>query len=373
VEEMKIESALPDRVKKNILYIHIGTHKTGSTAIQNIISRNVKIDAKYIQPGDEFLSICEDTENNAINLTKSKEFKSFLLNELSRKYSKYIISEEEFSGNIFTCYKDSKNIAKRLKLATKDIFPSVKIIVYIRNQAEWIQSMYTQEIHQGGSLFFKDFLGKIEDDVIDWQHVIGSYESEFGKENIIVKRYDKSLFLKKNSFLKDFFETIQLDYSELIMSKKTYNVNSGYSRNALEFARAVNHGLSSIERQYLRHELQKIDSKKPFENYSFFSKYERNDFVLRHEESNNKILKKYFSDEDFLFSNTKITHKDLITTPTSQQDMLLLLTKMHLNHNSDKLYFIKIVGIVESKLKYFVKKLPYLELKIRRALLKYLH
>ena len=70
----------------------------------------------------------------------------------------------------------------------------------------------------------------------------------------------------------DFFETIQLDYNETVVFERILNLISGYNKNVLEFIRAFDHELGSIEGQYLRRELHKIESGKLFENYYFFQK-----------------------------------------------------------------------------------------------------
>jgi len=352
------------------LYIHVGTHKTGSTAIQHILSRYNTHGVKYIYPNDEFSRICDESELDSLNVDKSTGMKSYLSKEVVRRHSKYVISEEEFSGNIFLCYKDAINIARRLKLATESIFPSVKIIIYIRDQKDWVQSIYTQEIHQGESYSFQDFLRVFDSTTIDWRHVIDSYVSVFGKDNVIIKRYDRMLLSERGGLIKDFFNSIGLDYSKLPLTKKSYNANSGYNRTALEFARRMNGGLSAIEKQFLRHELQRVASKKPFETYSFFSTGDCSDFLSLHKEANNSVMREYFSDDQVLFPSSGID-KDKEIDEISSQDMLLLLTKMHLSQNANRLYFVKFISIVESKLKIIFRKIPYLELKIKNVLFKY--
>ena len=78
-----------------------------------------------------------DVENvkRHINKEKSRLKKS--------NQNKVLISREIMSGDCFRLYPDYREIHKRLGL----VFPDAKIIIFLRNQFDWIQSLYRETVH----------------------------------------------------------------------------------------------------------------------------------------------------------------------------------------------------------------------------------
>ena len=62
---------------------------------------------------------------------------------------RFVTSWEGFSGNPRLAYQNANAVASMLRESTKSL--DVRIIVYLRRQDEFVESMYTQTIHEGGS------------------------------------------------------------------------------------------------------------------------------------------------------------------------------------------------------------------------------
>ena len=121
---------------------------------------------------------------------------------------------------------------------------------------------------------------------LNWLH--------FGKENILVRKYDRDSLPKKSSLLEDFSNTIGLDENCLTKNKVTLTPNRGYSRDSLEIAKLCNPHLNNEERRFLRRMLQKTSSKNPFEGYSFWDQTGREQFLSQYTESNHLVAENYF-------------------------------------------------------------------------------
>ena len=69
---------------------------------------------------------------------------------------RFAMSSEGFFGNLFKDYYNSEWISEFLSKVSAGF--DVRIIVYLRRQDFFIESLYTQMIHQGESYSFLDFV-----------------------------------------------------------------------------------------------------------------------------------------------------------------------------------------------------------------------
>lgn len=133
------------------LYLHIGNHKTGSTAIQSLLENNTetlnRTDFIYPQTGrlkgahhGIVRHLKKETEKHFDDFvgkkTERKDFELLLKNlqEECAEYCNIIISSEEF----FNCNSlDSIRVHEFISL-----FENVTVIVYLRNQIDHIESSY---------------------------------------------------------------------------------------------------------------------------------------------------------------------------------------------------------------------------------------
>jgi len=129
---------------KRSLYIHIGTHKTGSTAIQSFLTLNKNIMQEFgvLYPNkseNHYLITKELREKEKPFLDKETQLYKIFSEIREKKSNKYIISSEGF------CESD-KILIPRLKDALKffAIDFETKIIVYLRPQVSWFESSYQQ-------------------------------------------------------------------------------------------------------------------------------------------------------------------------------------------------------------------------------------
>ena len=282
------------------LYIHIGTHKTGSTSIQSALAESLQHlkgkDCIYLQLPFELSSklMKADKLDPSLVLRFREQLKLTLGQKgRVREQCKYVLSFEGFSGDPDKGFLNANVVSEMLREATGNFH--VKIIVYLRRQDDFLESMYTQRIHEGESFSFADYLGGFNHpNALSYKFLVDSYAVCFGKENIIVRGYEMAC--QSAGLVKDFYDAIGID--ALPYEKLSYNRNPSYSRAALEIARATNPKLDAGQKKKLRIILQSSSAKNRGEPFKFFSSPERTRFLARFSETNEQVAREYLSPDN---------------------------------------------------------------------------
>lgn len=115
-----------------------------------------------------------------------------------------VLSRERFVGDPFNSFLSAKQNAEALR----EFFPKARVLIVIRRQDEFSESVYKQSLHQGHSLTPNRFLsysrGKrdyvkrplqtpginIRVDLFDWLSLVTHYHKLFGRENVTVIPYE---------------------------------------------------------------------------------------------------------------------------------------------------------------------------------------
>ena len=275
------------------LYLHVGLHKTGTSSIQESLIKN----KKFLKKEDIIVlsnlpNISQISRQNSLNDSLIKKCILELHDNLSRyqtKPVKIIISNEGLSGNPYNGYKYTKAIAENLSKVTKSI--DTKIIIYLRKQDEFVESLYIQSIKEGKTHDFNEFLKSFRNNAFDWCKYLNIWLRYFSKNQLLIRLYDKQ-FLKDN-ILYDFANIIK---SEVLQNdKENYNVNLGYSKNALEVARKLNQYISKDEIQRIRTLLEKIEPRKRFDSFSLFTDEIREEYLASYKSSNIELGNRFLS------------------------------------------------------------------------------
>lgn len=302
------------QMTKPNLYIHIGTHKTGSSAIQTVLSNNQSALAHQgwinLLPNHQLFSQIMNLKgppNPTLQQSLQNYFLSISSSSQQNNDTNYILSYEGFSGDLHKSYYNTEQVAQTLYESTQSF--KVKIIIYLRRQDDFIESVYTQMIHEGASYSFQEFLTTLPDNAFDWLRFIKIFSNRFGDENIIVRTYDKTRLPVADSLLTDFFSCLNIQYTSL-PNRNSSTSNCGLSRDALEIARLCYPIMNPDERWKLRLLLQNASARQPYEPHAFFSYEERQKTLDKYKGSNHEVamqycypsLKQLFTDEKNLHS-----------------------------------------------------------------------
>lgn len=199
-----------------------------------------------------------------------------------------IFSSESFSGWPFTGYQNSSVAAAMLREATTG--HDIKIIIYLRQQPDFIESMYAQAIQEGGTLSLDDFIGGfMVQGALMYSRIVNDVSNNFGHSNVFVRSYHAA---SRKGILADFGELVGVPrLAEFAQERK----NPSYSLHAIEIAKRSNRALKVAQQRRLRQALQKVMAKDYSENDTLLSKAQRDDLTQRYADDNRWVVDEYFS------------------------------------------------------------------------------
>lgn len=307
------------RASRPTLYLHIGTPKTGTTAIQAFCHANT---AALARKGFHFpinsYSINSPARNGyflvQVSQAEDGAFKSAhdetawqermdYLAGLLRKHDKVLLSDEIiWSRSGHGC----RGLWANLKRAAERYGFDVKFIVYFRSQEQYILSLWAQRVkgaYSPPSRWSPEEAVARADEwtVLDYSRQLDKIASFFGRESITARIYDREHF-PQGSILADFLDALGLamDGDDFIVPDE--DANPSLSGNALQIKRILNAltPLSpAMQDAALRASMACCEAERAEScPLSPISLGERRAIMRRYEESNRRLARDYFGDEN---------------------------------------------------------------------------
>lgn len=195
------------------LFLHIGTEKTGTTSIQELLYRNRDYLAGH---GFHFLQSAGERNNRAlpaccIDDDKADDFlrenqvdgaaqrKAFRQNQLAKLEQEIsdlgtgidsvIVSSEHFHSRTNTPAE-----VERVRQMFAPYFDQVTVICYVREQAATCASFYSEAIKAGFTTPFDKFSRacRPENRYYNLRDMLANWAEVFGQENLLVRVFDRS-------------------------------------------------------------------------------------------------------------------------------------------------------------------------------------
>ena len=202
-------------MKKN-LFLHIGFHKTGTSALQEYLdTHHEELECQDIFyprsynhafPGNVDLSWAFNKNpprwGNVDEMNREKILGFYKKQLLGTKCENIIISSEDF------VLLDSQIVSiEKLKEYLREY--EVKLVAYIREPVEFMVSLYSHAIRARQiNCSFKTFIAENYNFAAAFYPArLQPWAKVFGKESLIVRKYEKKSFIN-NSLLEDFFDAI---------------------------------------------------------------------------------------------------------------------------------------------------------------------
>ncbi|EAJ6150008.1 hypothetical protein CGR91_07870, partial [Campylobacter lari] len=302
------------------LYLHIGIMKTGTTFIQDNLYYNRDEMAKfgYIYPN--FMKNKGNLHDHNPLVHKlytcfwhkdEKWIEDECVHQFKEKgYKNVVISAENFSWQ----FTSKQSIAFLKEKFMSMGFTKIYILIYLRDASFFITSIYSQLVKRnsivGYNNVYIDTKEKIIEKSLDSKKIIKNYIDVFGKENLIVRLFDKNEFYQGDLF-KDFVHAIGLQWSDnfTISKKKT---NESLDLIGIELQRRFNKkGLGGYEAQNKKTLLNFIE-KHFTSNYDPYLKFQPPKEIIQSyidyfKESNEWVRKEFFPHKESLFPKKDLT------------------------------------------------------------------
>lgn len=203
---------------KKTVYFHIGTHKTGTTALQKFFVDNREVLKNNCIDYDNYHPI----EMNQGFLIREEAWSNINF-DASRNH---LISSEDFYHYIL-------QISNCVSKALLDF--DIHFIVYFKRQDLMKESVYNQIVKMAG------FCGEIEDDNhynLDYYSFLLNLKDRYPESKITVRPYEKEQFFN-GTIQSDFLNILGLKLGEEWLFEKSV-VNPSLARDKLEFCRIIN-------------------------------------------------------------------------------------------------------------------------------------
>lgn len=319
------------------LILHIGTHKTGTSRIQELLREN-----KDELNGFEFVDFFDFEKDNRHDK---------ICNYLDDPLKNRIVSYEAMSGGLFNGYSDVKGILSKYSYL-EDRY-KITIVVCYREHLSFLESAYSQYIHQGGSGDFDCFFSGLDLMNLHYQNHIETINHCFPKSEIHVLEYNRNIVVK-------FFELVGFDVNN---NNNNNNSNVSFSIDGLFVASRYNHFLNESEKKKLRLLIQDCHPKISSENRTLIS-----------EDKINFLNVAFHNDKIFMSENFNIFFPAFNKSPyKSCQEHIdksfhVLLLKLLTNKKDSKIF--DLIISIETKIllwmenhgsiKRFIKKLYFI-------------
>jgi hypothetical protein len=299
------------------LYIHVGKHKTGTTAIQSFLSLNRKKLREYgiLYPGkyDNHYPVAlelQTIEKPCID-SKSNTYKIFTeISNNINKYEKFMLSSEGFSEN------DSVIIPRLLETINHfKLNLQIEIVIFLREQDEWLESAYQQQVKDIKtrlSITFQEMISnKVMFDFLDYHKILKTWSEYFGDGNVSFKLYYSKQ--PKQKIFNDILGILDLPEDVDLRLPLKSKSNIGLSKPNLEFLRWLN--LLHIDKDIFR-KASKIlstnfDSREK-QALTMLSPKLRKEIMEHFNPSNQLIAKNYLNRENGVLFNTNNTSENLL-------------------------------------------------------------
>ncbi|WP_372370687.1 hypothetical protein [Candidatus Uabimicrobium sp. HlEnr_7] len=285
------------------LYLHIGIHKTGSSAIQRFLYQNRKQLLKngWIYPNHAtrgsahhpLAALYLEKERRPKFLSEYKHQLAGLKKFIKAHPQEIMLLSSEYFGAI-------ENVERLKNDLCSTGFTSIKIIVYLRRQDEILVSGYNQVVKAKNETRKFD----VHFNKMNWFTLLQKWEKAFSKENLIVRAYQKEQLTQ--GLTSHFTEILGLN--DVKWEKPEQQVNQSLDLDLLEVKRLAN----IVEYPLSISTLNKINNMlTSFPQQKLLSKQQSQEIINYFSESNKQVAQRYLKRENLFDKESPKDEKEI--------------------------------------------------------------
>ncbi|MGB1141424.1 MAG: hypothetical protein ACPG1A_11030, partial [Halioglobus sp.] len=230
---------------RGTLYVHVGTHKTGTSALQLFLSRNRRQLAQHGLSYPTLGCTPEGAHHYIANALKGPPF-PLIKPELSAdeyleglrqellSQTRVLVSSEIFM-RLLPGFKPALVEEMSALARLSEVAERVRPILYLRLQEDYLESFYRQTVLEQVKLSPEEF---VEQRYLDYREICEQLEQVFGPGSPIVRVYDRSQFVEGNLFA-DFLSIFAIR-PDSRFEASDLQANPTFDADAIEFRRQLN-------------------------------------------------------------------------------------------------------------------------------------
>lgn len=272
---------------KKKVWLHVGTARTGTTFLQNLLvdrrdelkEQGVYFDRDKEIWGNFLMDISPLTEAQvALYKMLFEEFYAGL------PFDKFFTVAEGMTGNPLNGHRNVGSIAKDVG----EVFANfdTKIFMVLRSQDTYFESLYYQKIKEGTETrTFVEFMNGFILEDFKWDRIVNAYTKVFGKDNVHVLCYEGL----RGKLLGEFGKRVGFHVKPFTPEM----VNAALTPQGIKYMQAclAVAGIDDEDRLKIRTIFQENFCKDPYEPFSLFNQEERYKLTSIFEESNEAVFK----------------------------------------------------------------------------------
>ena len=327
------------------LYVHIGTPKTGTKSIQSFCWENRQVleksgccypDLSALCPqcvpikNGHFLLEQEEEREEGCGMPTAYTCGLAQVRKLFSSFDNVVLSDE---GIYRETYRRRASLWQELKDEGERAGFSVKIIVYLRRQDMFLESLWNQHIKMKkvstSEQSWEEFMSAMPKSLqLDYYEKLESIASVLGRDHVIVRRFESDTFFG-GSIYADFLQAIGMELTEEYDISREKR-NTSLQGNTHEIMRTLN-GVSEFSQEelaFMRRILRTVGeiSQEQYQ-FSMFSPKECRRLLGRYRKSNRQVAEKYLGEHgtDLFHHTISDLPKWTADNPYMQQDVIRFL------------------------------------------------
>lgn len=236
------------------LYLHIGTGKAGSTTIQRYFGTDKTLPFGYDQieafglsnaskiamaVGTDIARRFWIEETGQLTPAEMDRIAAELWPaaeaELARSDSTHFVASSEY---IISHYGFDRSAIEALKQALDRLFDEVVLVLYLRNQLDFLKSFYAQSVKSlmRSTKSYREFVASVDDIRFLWDYaaLLDLWADVFGADKLRIAVFDRRNF-RDGDLIRDFLTRIDvsedfLDAHTISAEAKVLNVSPSYTQ-----------------------------------------------------------------------------------------------------------------------------------------------
>jgi len=298
--------------------LHIGLPKTGTTFCQNMLLslKEQLLDPNQLElsqiPYEDIWGVIRDDINSQaspgrdiidtfyhherISEKAKSKFSTLLYEDLKNRKHSVLFSQENFSylavSNKY--FSDSPSLLFIINEFKK--YGPLKIILTIRRQDEFLESMYMQHVRSGSILNFNEYFEKFPTANLNWLRLIEKLESLIGRENLVIIPYENEV-IRSGGYADIFQLFLKAIDTRLNVQPTGKLILVAPSLDPKHVSTAIenNKKLSLQEARDAYIELSLKFTKMPNQPFDLLTPEQRSKVLFEHQSGNRDIFKKYLA------------------------------------------------------------------------------
>lgn len=339
------------------VYLHVGAPKTGTTTLQYFLYENRNVleekgicypDFQFPFPGIAFnrnahflIQRVYDHKKKRMRQEEKQIFETGFqkLEEFLENHDTVVLSEESIWNEKEMTTKKFEKIRKKLS----DMNATLKVIVYLRRQDLLMPSYWAQLVKSRLTLSFEEFIssGSYKRYRVDYAKRLEEISTAIGKENVIVRVYEKQQFEGSNhTLISDFLHLFHLPLTEEFQITDSMR-NARLQKRSLELKRILNQNpVYQDKKSFLIPLLEQIQFEKEITNFPvkeyYFSSEEQLSFLKLFEESNQQVAKEYLNRKDGILFKDTVAYTNQRATTYSYEELIFLCGEIIAKQEEEK-------------------------------------